>query len=119
MYSAMGEAGILSAVATMNLSADVDQKGDVPSGCDSPYVVSVTNTRSNGTKYSSAAYGKNAIDLGAPGTSILSTFPKERTGNLTGTSMATVSCTVSRLQALLVIMLRIPLEPLLISKIFF
>ena len=84
----MGEVGILSAAATMNNSSNVDKTGDVPTGCDSPYLVTVTNTRSNG-KRARAAYGINAIDLAAPGTDILSTYTGNGTRELTGTSMAT------------------------------
>lgn len=89
MFSAMGEQGILSAAATMNNSSNVDQTGDVPTGCSSDWLITVTNTTSSDTRNSGAAYGQNSIDLGAPGTAILSTLPNNATGVLTGTSMAT------------------------------
>ncbi len=89
MYNAMGEAGILSAAATMNINANVDTQGDVPTGCDSDWLIAVTNTTSSDQKNSGAAYGATTIDLGAPGTSIMSTTNGGGTGNLTGTSMAT------------------------------
>ena len=44
MYNTMGEAGILSVAATMNINANVDEQGDVPTGCNSDYLISVTNT---------------------------------------------------------------------------
>ncbi len=89
MYNAMGEAGILSAAATMNINANVDTQGDVPTGCDSDWLITVTNTTSSDVKNSGAAYGLTTIDLGAPGTAVLSTLPGGSTGTLTGTSMAT------------------------------
>ncbi len=89
MYEAMGEAGILSVAATMNTNADVDIVGDVPTGCNSDYLVTVTNTTKSDIKHSGAAYGPLSIDLGAPGTGILSTYPGVvGTSKLSGTSFA-------------------------------
>lgn len=89
IYNEMGKAGILSAAATANNAVDVDVVGDVPTACDSPYIVAVTNTDSNDKLYSRAAWGSKHVDLGAPGTDIYSTLPNNRYGNNTGTSMAT------------------------------
>jgi subtilisin family serine protease len=89
IYNELGKVGILSAVATANIAIDVDVKGDVPSACNSPYVVGVTNTTSMDRINGSAGWGKVHIDLGAPGTQILSTVPNQQYRNLTGTSMAT------------------------------
>lgn len=88
IYNEMGEVGILSAAATANNSVNIDQVGDVPTGCDSPYIIAVTNTQQNGTR-AFAGYGKISIDLAAPGTSILSTYSGGGTARLSGTSMAT------------------------------
>jgi hypothetical protein len=63
--------------------------GDVPTACPSDYMIAVTNTTRNDLKNSGAAYGLTTIDLGAPGTSILSTYPTSTYSTLTGTSMAT------------------------------
>ena len=51
MYNTLGEAGILSVAATMNINANVDELGDVPTGCNSDYIISVTNTDRNDTKF--------------------------------------------------------------------
>ena len=88
MYNAMGEYGILSCGATMNNNSNVDVTGDVPTGCDSDYMVAVTNTTRNDSKNSGAAYGLTTIDLGAPGTQVLSTYTGGGTSSLSGTSMA-------------------------------
>lgn len=88
MYDSLGYAGIISAGATANANYNIDQVGDVPTACPSNFLLSVTNTTSNDTKNSNAAYGLTTIDLGAPGTSIYSTFVNGY-GDFTGTSMAT------------------------------
>lgn len=88
MYDAMGDVGILSAAATMNINADVDVVGDVPTAFPSPYLLGVTNTTRFDVKNASAAYGATTIDLGAPGTEILSTVPSSSYSTMTGTSMA-------------------------------
>jgi subtilisin family serine protease len=93
MYDSMGVQGILSCAATANLNINIDIEGDVPTACPSPFMISVTNTTRNDLKNSGAAYGLETIDLGAPGTSILSTVPGNSYSNLTGTSMATPQVT--------------------------
>lgn len=88
IYNEMGKVGILSAAATINDHVNVDEKGDVPTGCTSDFLVTVTNTTREDKK-ALAGYGKSSIDLGAPGTDILSTVGSDETRTLTGTSMAT------------------------------
>lgn len=88
-YDSLGAVGILSACATANLNINIDVQGDIPTACPSPFMVSVTNTTNTDAKNTGAAYGLLTIDLGAPGTNILSTTTSGNYGNLTGTSMAT------------------------------
>ncbi|MDH3268744.1 MAG: S8 family serine peptidase, partial [Ignavibacteria bacterium] len=89
MYDSLGVYGILSCGATANLNIDIDINGDVPTACPSDYMIAVTNTTRTDAKNSGAAYGLTTIDLGAPGTSILSTDVNSNYTNKTGTSMAT------------------------------
>lgn len=89
MYDSLGVYGILSCGATANLNINIDIMGDIPTACPSDYLIAVTNTTRNDLKNSGAAYGFTTIDLGAPGTSILSTYPTSTYSTLTGTSMAT------------------------------
>lgn len=88
-YDSLGTYGILSAGATANADFDIDVDLDIPTACESEYLLTVTNTTSSDFKSSGAAYGKNTIDLGAPGTGILSTGTNGGYSNSTGTSMAT------------------------------
>lgn len=87
IYDRMGEQGILSAVATANRSYDIDTVGDVPSACSSDYVISVTNVASFGSIL--GAWGKENVDIAAPGTNILSTVLFDSYDQKMGTSMAT------------------------------
>lgn len=89
LYNEMGKYGILSAGATANIPIDIDHEGDVPTGCSSPYLISVTNTTELDEINTGAAFGKINVDLGAPGTEVLSTILKGEINLKTGTSMAT------------------------------
>ncbi len=89
IYDSLGQQGILNAGATANLNIDVDAIGDIPTGCASDFLISVTNTTDVDSRNSGAAFGLTTIDLGAPGTDILSTVPGGGYSELTGCSMAT------------------------------
>lgn len=90
MYDSLGAEGILSAGATANASWNIDEMLDMPTACDSDFLITVTNTTDDDEKYGSAGYGAVTIDLGAPGTSIYSTdIYSGGYSNKTGTSMAT------------------------------
>ncbi|HRG60019.1 MAG TPA: S8 family serine peptidase [Bacteroidia bacterium] len=91
MYDSLGTIGILSAGATMNNNSDVDVTGDIPTACPQEHLITVTNTNRNDLKSTNpgAAYGLTTIDLGAPGTTIISTYPNNAYNSISGTSMAT------------------------------
>jgi hypothetical protein len=90
MYDSLGAIGVLNAGATANRSVNVDEQGDIPTAFESPWLITVTNTTNRDEKYSSAGYGLESIDLGAPGTSVYSTRPAPTNyGYGTGTSTAT------------------------------
>ncbi len=92
-YDSLGVSGILSAGAGPNNNVNIDIVGDIPTTCPSIYMIAVTNTTNTDAKNSGAGYGPINMDLGAPGTSILSTVPTNSYSNLTGTSMATPQVT--------------------------
>lgn len=89
MYDSMGAVGILSAGATANKAWDIDIKSDVPTACSSQWLVTVTNTTRNDRLNGGAGYGKNTIDIGAPGTDVYSTVNNNSYSGMTGTSMST------------------------------
>lgn len=88
IYDSLGQRGILSSVATMNVGQDVDLVNDMPSACASDHLITVTNTTANDLKSIGAAFGLTTIDLGAPGQGIPSTVPGNAYGVQSGTSMA-------------------------------
>jgi len=87
-YDSLGAQGILSAAATANSAVNIDNVLDVPTACASNFLVAVTNTTNSDTKYASAGFGINTIDIGAPGVSTQSTYPNNNYSTSTGTSMA-------------------------------
>ena len=88
IYDDLGAEGVLSVAATANNNINVDTQGDVPTTCASQFLISVTNTTDTDAIAADAAFGEQSIDLGAPGTNILSTLPNDTYGDRTGTSMA-------------------------------
>ena len=89
MYDSLGRLGVISCAATANANWNIDEEGDVPTAFTTDYMISVTNTTNQDAKRTSAGYGLTTIDLGAPGSSILSTITNNTYGLKTGTSMAT------------------------------
>lgn len=90
-YDSLGKYGILSAGATANINLDVDVKGDLPTACPSDFMIAVTNTTKSDLLNTGAAYGDTTIDIGAPGTSVYTTFPTafgSPYGSTTGTSFS-------------------------------
>ncbi|CAN5642042.1 hypothetical protein BH10BAC5_BH10BAC5_28910 [soil metagenome] len=88
-YDSLGKVGILSAGAGPNNNVNIDVVGDIPTACPSDWLIAVTNTTNTDVRNSGAGYGPINMDLGAPGTNILSTLPGNTYGLNTGTSMAT------------------------------
>ena len=65
-YDTMGVYGILNCGATANINIDIDIEGDLPTGCNSEYMIAV-NRRTTRTKRNFSAFGKTTIDVAAPG----------------------------------------------------
>lgn len=87
-YDDLGAVGILNCGATANAPYNIDTQGDMPTGCSSDYMVSVTATNSNDVRTFSA-YGQTTIDLGAPGASVyLPSGSGTSYSNTSGTSFA-------------------------------
>ena len=86
MYNSMGNTGILSIAATSNDVKDIDMVGDMPTTCDSKFVIAVTNL--NASVVLEGAFGAQNIDLGAPGEECYSTRVQNKYGGFSGTSAA-------------------------------
>jgi subtilisin family serine protease len=89
-------AGILFIAAAGNSSVNNDSDPHYPSSYDNANIVSVASITSTGALSSFSNFGASSVDIGAPGSSIQSTLPKNVKGKLTsaygaysGTSMAT------------------------------
>ncbi len=87
MYDTLGTAGVLNCGATANNNVDIDQVDDMPTGCESDFMVSVTATDNNDTRTFSG-YGATTIDVGAPGANVFTTSMGGGTGSTSGTSFA-------------------------------
>jgi len=95
VYDSLGKNGVLNIGATSNANVNVEVSGDMPTRCTSEYLIAVNNITKLGVKAPATGYGKNSIDLGAPGTdtyttaNIGSSTPIPSYGKLGGTSAAT------------------------------
>lgn len=86
-YDSLGSVGILSCGSTTNNNDNVDIVGDLPTGCESEFLVSVTATNRNDVRTFSG-YGLKTVDVGAPGESVTSLSTNGTTTNASGTSFA-------------------------------
>ena len=67
-----GENGILTIAAAGNDALNNDEYSYIPSGSNSRYVISVAAIDDSGSLSSYSNYGKNNVDVAAPGSNILS-----------------------------------------------
>lgn len=65
-----------------------DVRPAYPASYDLPNIISVASTDRNDKMSSFSNFGAKSVDLGAPGSAILSTVPGEQYASLSGTSMA-------------------------------
>lgn len=70
MYDLLGAQGILSVGSPANSSFDVDVEGDMPTTCESEFLITVTGVNQLGELAKGVAYGKKHVDLGAPSENI-------------------------------------------------
>jgi len=86
-YDTLGYYGILNFGATANNNVNIDVVGDLPTGCGSDYMISVTATN-NADVRTFSGFGQTTIDLGAPGESVVTTANGGGTTSTSGTSFA-------------------------------
>lgn len=89
MYDTLGKYGIVNVGATANQNVNVDVEGDLPSTCESEFLIVVTNTDQSDEKVISAGYGSKSVDLGAPGDGSTSAQTNSDFGAFGGTSCST------------------------------
>lgn len=75
--------------AAGNCSCNNDSTPHYPSSYSNSNVVAVAALDANGMLASYSNYGVSSVDIAAPGSEILSTYPGNRYGYMWGTSMAT------------------------------
>ncbi len=88
MYDDLGAAGILTAASTANRSWDVDNFGDMPTDCASDYLIGVANLGTTDRLHTSSGYGRESVDLAAPGEGSFSTSPNNSYSGFASTSAA-------------------------------
>ncbi len=87
MFDELGKAGIISVGSTENDQVNTDVFGDIPSDCSSDFLIVVTNTDEN-DELAIGGFGKQNVDLGAPGESIRVVARDNSYGFDSGTSFA-------------------------------
>ncbi|MSQ78391.1 MAG: T9SS type A sorting domain-containing protein [Flavobacteriaceae bacterium] len=88
MYDSLGKAGIISVASTSNFSQNIDTSFDIPTSCSSKFLIMVTSTDRDDKKVNGCGYGKNAVDIAAPGVDILCTTTSNGYTEDGGTSFA-------------------------------
>jgi len=92
-----GDQGMLFVAAAGNSSNDNDASPSYPSNYECTKggtrgydcVIAVASITSSGSLSSFSSYGATTVDIGAPGSGIVSTYPDNSYASLSGTSMAT------------------------------
>ena len=81
--------GVLLVIAAGNSSQDIDHQPSYPASFTQSNILTVAAITSTNSLASFSNYGAKAVDLGAPGNNILSTYPTSTFKVLSGMSMAT------------------------------
>ena len=103
LYDPMGQAGILNVAAVSNEKWNVEEKGDMPGTCTSPYLIVTTASTPSDLHGSFGAWGPVSVDLAAPGDSIVSAIPNDQYAfQIRGTSLASplVAATIGLLYSM-------------------
>ncbi len=82
-------AGVLFVAAAGNSGTNNDTSPQYPASFTNPNILAVAATDKYDARASFSCYGATSVDLGAPGVSILSTYPGSSYAYMSGTSMAT------------------------------
>ncbi len=85
----LGEKGVVFCAAAGNDGRDIDKDPSYPASYDASNIIAVAASDQDDKLASFSNYGKNSVDVSAPGTNILSTYPEDKYAYADGTSMAT------------------------------
>ncbi len=85
MYEKLGRVGVLNIGATTNNYTKIEDIGDMPSTCGSPYLITVNNT-GRLDDFEESGYSTEFVDLAAPGTGTISLNLNNRYASFGGTS---------------------------------
>lgn len=88
LYDSLGTVGVLCVNSVPNDNIDIDVYGDMPSTCNSEYLITVTNSTQYDTKIYDAAFGQNSVDIAAPGDNTYTALNTGAYGYFGGTSAA-------------------------------
>ena len=89
----LGEKGIVFCAAAGNDSKNIDSEPIYPASYSASNIISIAATTQDDTLANFSNYGKNSVDVAAPGKNILSTYPDNQYAYMQGTSMATPNVT--------------------------
>ncbi len=88
LYETMANSNMLFVVAAGNDGINTDRRPSYPASYELENIISVANLNYDGTLNYSSNYGKNSVDIAAPGSYILSTTSGNDYSYMSGTSMA-------------------------------
>ena len=88
LYQTIANSNMLFVVAAGNDGQNLDQRASYPASYDLENLITVGNLNYDGTLHYSSNYGKNSVDIAAPGSYILSTTTNNGYSYMTGTSMS-------------------------------
>lgn len=88
VYDSLGAVGILNVASTTNLDLDVDLEGDLPTTCNSDFLLTVTNMEISGFRDPTSGYGVKSIDIGSFGENVFTLAANGGLDLFRGTSAA-------------------------------
>jgi len=85
----LGDKGVVFCAAAGNDGKNIDNDPVYPASYDADNIIAIAASDQNDALASFSNYGVKTVDVAAPGTNILSTYPEDKYAYLNGTSMAT------------------------------